>query len=150
MILGIGNILNRDEGLGVHAVHCIQAESSENGGIEIKDGGTLGLNLLPLIEECSHLLIIDAIDAGKIAGTVIELRGNDIPMFAQVKLSDHQTTLRDVLGYAKMRGKLPHELVLLGVQPEDTSLGIGLGDAVEKATERLVARAKEIIKTWHG
>ena len=148
LILGIGNTLNHDEGLGVHALEFLKKEFSDRSDIEIEDGGTLGLNLLPVVEGCSHLLILDTIDANKDAGTLIELQGSDIPMFKEVKMSDHQTTFQEVLGFAKIRGNLPENLFLLGIQPADTTLGVGLSKAVEDKMYAFVKRAIEIVNNW--
>lgn len=148
LILGIGNTLNHDEGLGVHALEFLKKEFSDRSDIEIEDGGTLGLNLLPVVEGCSHLLILDTIDANKDAGALIEMQGKDIPMFKEVKMSDHQTTFQEVLGFAKIRGKLPKHLFLLGIQPADTTLGVGLSKMVEDTMPALANRAIEIVNNW--
>lgn len=148
LILGIGNTLNHDEGLGVHALEFLKKEFSDRSDIEIEDGGTLGLNLLPVVEGCSHLLILDTIDANKDAGALIEMQGKDIPMFKEVKMSDHQTTFQEVLGFAKIRGKLPKHLFLLGIQPADTTLGVGLSKTVEDTMPALANRAIEIVNNW--
>lgn len=148
LILGIGNTLNHDEGLGVHALEFLKKEFSDRSDIEIEDGGTLGLNLLPVVEGCSHLLILDTIDANKDAGALIEMQGKDIPLFKEVKMSDHQTTFQEVLGFAKIRGKLPKHLFLLGIQPADTTLGVGLSKTVEDTMPALANRAIEIVNNW--
>ena len=86
-VLGLGNTLNRDEGMGVHALKPLADRLGDQPGVEILDGGTLGLNLLPIVEQCSHLLVLDAINAGKAPGTVIELeRGRDSPLFRRQTL----------------------------------------------------------------
>ena len=72
VVLGLGNILNRDEGLGIQALKLLDAQLGEHPEVELLDGGVLGLNLLMIVEECSHLLILDAVDAKKPAGMVIE------------------------------------------------------------------------------
>ena len=148
VILGIGNTLNRDEGLGVHALERIDKLLLKESGVEIIDGGTLGLNLLQLVEECSHLLILDTIDAGREPGTFIELKNEEIPLFRDVKLSEHQITFQEVLGLAKIRGNLPGNLCLLGFQPVDITLGVGLSDTIEKEMPQLTKRAEEIIAHW--
>ncbi len=148
LVLGIGNTLNRDEGLGVHALDCVRAELTDCADVELVDGGTLGLQLLPVVEECSHLLVIDAIDADKDPGTIVELRGDDIRTFVGMKMSRHETVFRDVLAYATMRGRLPAHLVLIGVQPGDTSLGIGMSASVEKAMPALAARVADTVRRW--
>jgi hydrogenase maturation protease len=148
VVLGLGNLLNRDEGLGVHAVKMLDARSRGNTEFEILDGGVLGLNLLMIVEECSHLLILDAVNVGKPAGTVVELTKEQIPLYAGVKLSQHQITFQEVLGLANIRGYLPEYLHLIGIQPEDLSVGLELSPVVERNLPEVVSRAERVMKDW--
>ncbi len=154
IVLGIGNTLNRDEGVGVHAVRALEAQyprSSVVGrpsSVEFLDGGTLGLNLLPIVEEASHLLILDAVDAHQPPGTVIELRGDEIPLFSGIKLSQHQVTFQEVLGLAAVRGKLPPHLHLIGVQPADLAIGLDLSPVVAAALPEVLRRAAAVLEGW--
>ena len=147
IILGIGNLLNRDEGVGIHAIRALQRKSAI-GDFEIIDGGTLGLNLLPLVEEASHLIVLDAIDAHKEPGTLIELPSEQVPLFSNIKLSQHQLSFQEVLGLAQVRGYLPQHLTLIGVQPVDLEIGVDLSSTVADMLPRLVARAEEIAQMW--
>jgi len=150
IILGIGNTLNHDEGLGVHAVELLMKMPSivSRDDIELYDGGTLGLNLLQLVESCSHLLILDTIDANKTPGSLIELKKEQIPLFKEIKMSEHQITFQEVLGLAKLRGKLPDNLYLLGMQPSELQLGVGLSEKVSSNISLLISRVTEIIQSW--
>jgi hydrogenase maturation protease len=148
VVLGLGNTLNRDEGVGVQALSFLTARLGPHPDIEILDGGTLGLNLLPLVESCSHLLVLDAINAGKQPGAVVELRRDEIPLYAGVKLSEHQITFQEVLGLAHMRGKLPLRLHMIGVQPADMTLGLDLSSVVQDALPLLVERALAVLHEW--
>jgi hydrogenase maturation protease len=148
VVLGLGNLLNRDEGLGVQALKRLDAQLGQQSQIELLDGGVLGLNLLMIVEECSHLLILDAVNAGKPAGTVIELRRDQIPLYAGVKLSQHQVTFQEVLGLANIRGYLPEHLHLIGIQPEDLSIGLELSATIEHAIPEVVSRACVVLKIW--
>jgi hydrogenase maturation protease len=148
VVLGLGNLLNRDEGLGVHALKMLDARSGRNTEFEILDGGVLGLNLLMIVEECSHLLILDAVNVGKPAGTVVELTKEQIPLYAGVKLSQHQITFQEVLGLANIRGYLPEHLHLIGIQPEDLSVGLELSPVVERNLPEVVSRAERVMKDW--
>ncbi len=149
VILGIGNTLNHDEGLGVHALDFIKEKIKDNSEIEIIDGGTLGLNLLQLVESCSHLLILDTIDANKQPGTLIEMKGEEISLFKEIKMSEHQITFQEVLGLSKIRGKLPNHLHLLGIQPYDVSLGVGLSDKINETMPTLVDKTLNVIENWN-
>lgn len=148
LVLGIGNILNTDEGIGVHAVRVLQEKYPQPEGFSIADGGTLGLNLLPMVDDSTHLLILDAVDAGREPGTVIELHGEAIPLFGGAKLSEHQLTFQEVLGLAMLRGTLPENLYLVGVQPADMTVGVGLSEIGQKALPQMVAAAELILQKW--
>lgn len=148
LVLGIGNILNHDEGVGVHVVRALQEKYPDPDNFTIFDGGTLGLNLLPLVDDATHLLVIDAVDGGKAPGTIIELEGEDIPLFGGARLSEHQVTFQEVLGLAMLRESLPPNLHLIGVQPEDISVGIGMSDVVAAALPTMIARAEAVLAGW--
>jgi len=147
VVLGLGNLLNRDEGLGVRALNLLDAQLGEQTQVELLDGGVLGLNLLMIVEECSHLLILDAVNVGKPAGTIVELCKEQIPLYSGIKLSQHQITFQEVLGLANIRGFLPDNLHLIGIQPEDLSIGLELSPTVEHAIPGVVYRA--ILKLDH-
>lgn len=149
VVLGIGNILNNDEGLGVRAVKRLDSQTGmADPDLELLDGGVLGLNLLMVVEECSHLLILDSVDSGKPPGTVIELSREEIPLFACMKLSQHQVTFQQVLGLAKVRDKLPEHLHLIGIQPKDISIGMEISPEVEASLPLMVERAKMKLIDW--
>jgi len=148
LVLGIGNILNTDEGIGVHAARALQARYPQPEGFTIADGGTLGLNLLPLVDDATHLLILDAVDAGREAGTIITLGGAEIPLFGGAKLSEHQISFQEVLGLAMLRGTLPLRLHLVGMQPADLSIGVGLSQVGERALPQMIAAAEGVLHTW--
>jgi hydrogenase maturation protease len=153
MVLGLGNTLNRDEGLGVHAMkaleeHCQSLSGRVSPEIEFLDGGVLGLNLLPWVEESSHLLVLDAIDASQPPGTVIELQRDEIPLFTGIKVSDHQVTFQEVLGLASFRGHLPPFLHLIGLQPADISTGIDLSPVAIAGLPEVVSRGAALLGRW--
>ena len=147
-ILGLGNLLYQDEGFGIHALQAMQAAMPFTEHVELVDGGVLGMNLLPLVEESSHLLVLDAIDAGLPPGTILELRGEQIPLFAASKLSEHQVGFQEVLGLARFRGNLPENLHLIGVQLQDLGSGIDLSSAVAASLPDVVKRAMAALKEW--
>jgi len=148
VVLGLGNILNRDEGVGVLALDRVRERLAGRGGVEVLDGGVLGLALLPIVESCSHLLLLDAVSVGKPPGTVVELADEEIPFFSRLKLSWHQLSFQEVLELAKARGRLPGRLRLLGVEPADISVGYGLSPAVEAAADGLAERVVAVLEDW--
>jgi len=151
LVLGLGNLLNSDEGLGVHAVRALQ---SGHGGRFPKaafvDGGVLGLNLLPLVEEAPALLLIDCVQAGRPPGTIIELAAEQIPRYSGVKLSQHQTTFQEVLGLAEIRGALPERLHLVGVQPASLALGTELSPVVRASLPGVLLAVERQLHAWQS
>jgi len=148
VVLGLGNILSRDEGLGVHCLEPLRRRLGPVPGVEILDGGVLGMDLLSLVEGTDALLILDAVDARKPPGTVVELDGQDIPRFSHIKISWHQVTFQEVLQFAQIRGRLPSLLHLIGVQPADVSPGLGMSPVVEAASPEVAEAAERVLAEW--
>lgn len=153
VVLGLGNVLYRDEGLGVHALNAMRSDfyvkpESSLIVIEMLDGGTLGLDLLPIVESATHLLVLDAVDAGALPGTLIELEKSSILQFGGIRLSQHQLSFQQVLGLAHIRDCLPTNLHLIGVQPADLSVGLELSPQVSAVMPKLVERAWLVLFRW--
>jgi len=143
LVLGLGNILLRDEGVGVRVVERLLRQYDFPEGVRVMDGGTLGLDLLPFLEEASRLLVIDAVQARKPPGTLVRLVGDEIPIFLDAsKVSPHQEGLQDLLAVALLKGYLPNEVVFWGAQI--TSLGVGL-DLSEAVAEQVDALAEKVL-----
>jgi hydrogenase maturation protease len=149
VVLGLGNILNRDEGLGVHCLEPLRARLGGAARVEVLDGGVLGMSLLPIVESCSHLLLLDAVDTGSWPGTVTEISSEEIPLFTRLKLSWHQLGFQEVLQLAAARGRLPAYLHLIGAQPADLSTGIGLSPEAAAALSAITDRALNILREWN-
>lgn len=147
-MLGLGNILNRDEGMGVHVLRSLEEHLGEIPDLELLDGGVMGLNLLQIVEACDYLLVLDAINTGSAPGTVTTLSRNEIPRFSGIKMSQHQVTFQEVLGLAEIRGKLPPHLHLVGAQPDDLSIGLGLSPNIRAAVPAMIEAAVEVLASW--
>ncbi len=152
LVLGIGNLLWADEGLGVRALEALQRQFRFGPCVRLLDGGTQGLYLLPYVEQSRCLLILDAVDFGLPAGTLHELEDEAVPAFLGAKkMSLHQTGFQEVLTLARLKGWTPEHLVLLGVQPltlED--YGGSLSDLIKAQIPTLVARALARVQAWGG
>jgi hydrogenase maturation protease len=131
VVLGAGNILLSDEGLGVHAIERLPLAYSLPGAVEIIDGGTCGMEMLEALEDLDALIMVDAIRAGQPPGTPIRLTGDAVPVFFKSKLSPHQIGLCDVLATLELLGKAPKYTAILGVQPLSLALGMELSPEVE-------------------
>ena len=150
IVMGLGNTLNKDEGLGVHALALLQEKLAARAPeVEFLDGGALGLNLLPWVEEASHLLVLDSmISRFTLPGQVMELAKDEIPLYRNIKMSDHQITFQEVLGLAKIRDHFPEYLHLVGAQPVDMSIGIGISPEIEAVMPEILERAERVLREW--
>lgn len=135
IILGLGNLLLGDEGVGVHVIRRLQ-EVELPEGVELVDGGTAGFELLPFLKEAERVIIVDAARGGGKPGSVYRLRPEELGS-ATPELSLHQISLREVLQAAELLGIKP-EVVIIGVEPERIAPGIGLSPAVEAALPRAI------------
>ncbi len=149
VVLGLGNSILRDEGVGIHAMQALKTQIGQTSAeLEFVDGGVLGMNLLPLVEECRYLLLLDAINADLPPGTVIEMDREAIPLLAGVKLSEHQLTFQEVLGLARLRDTLPPYVHLIGIQPQDMSVGLELTPVVAHKLPEVLDRASARLRQW--
>lgn len=152
LVLGIGNLLWADEGLGIRTLEALQRQYRFGPCVRLLDGGTQGLYLLPYVEHCRCLLILDAVDFGLPAGTIRELEDAAVPAFLGAKkMSLHQTGFQEVLTLARLKGWEPQHLVLLGVQPQTLEdYGGSLSPLVKAQIPALVARALAQVEAWGG
>ena len=151
VIIGLGNPLMADDGLGIDVLNQLRAFEFHP-SIELVDGGTWGMNLLPIIEEHDHVLLLDAINTGVKPGSLIILERDDIPRYLSTKVSPHQVDLRDVLAVAEFRGKLPVHTVAMGLQPEVIEMRTGLSPSVRHGKDKLILSVFSRLAAWglHG
>ena len=147
-ILGIGNTLYTDEGLGVHALAVLQTIYSMDPQVQLIDGSTDGMSLLGPVEDTDYLIVIDAINAGKEGGHIIELHGNDIPAYYGIKMSIHQLGFQEVLLASKLREKYPKNIVMIGMQPTSLELGMGLSQTNEAQLPKMLALVEQQVNKW--
>ncbi|MDD2897586.1 MAG: HyaD/HybD family hydrogenase maturation endopeptidase [Desulfuromonadaceae bacterium] len=139
LVLGIGNLVMSDDAAGVLVVQQLQQRYRFPDTVDLVDGGTLGLDLLPKLENITHLIMIDAVETGKKAGTCVRLSGEDLPIALETKISPHQMGLKDLLAVSELMGHSPKEMVLIGVQPESIEMNVGLTALVEAQLETLIS-----------
>lgn len=147
-ILGIGNTLYTDEGLGVHALSPLEEIYGMDEQVKLVDGSTDGMSLLGPVEDTDYLIVIDAINAGKDGGSIIELYGDDIPAYYGVKMSIHQLGFQEVLLASKLREKFPKHIVMIGMQPTSLELGIGLSETNAAKLPELVKLVQQQVNNW--
>jgi hydrogenase maturation protease len=150
VVLGVGNLIHTDDGLGIHAIGKLQSDPRVPSGVELIDGGTFGIELLAYLENCSKLLLLDAVDVARPAGTLLRVAGEELlglPGGASV----HQLGIADLLATLPLVSNAPEEVVLLGVQPSSTDWGSELTAPVAAALDALVDSAVEQLRLWtHG
>jgi hydrogenase maturation protease len=149
-LIGLGNILLKDERIGVHVVNTIGERYSFSPDIEIIDGGTLGLNLLPAFEEFDRILIVDAVNFGREPGYIGILENDEIPAIIFPKISVHHIGLADLLSVAKLKGIMPSQLCLIGMQPcnDDFCFGLEMSDIVNANIEKLIELTLQKLQEW--
>ena len=149
LVLGIGNLVMSDDGVGVKVVQRLQREYRFPPCVELMDGGTLGLDLLPKLENIDRLIIIDAVETGRKAGTCIRLTGEELPIALETKLSPHQMGLKDLLAVSQLMGHSPREMILIGVQPGSIEMDTELTPDVEAAVDVLVSNVLNELELWN-
>jgi hydrogenase maturation protease len=146
--IGLGNLLLQDDAVGLHAIETIKERYRFRAPIDLFDGGTAGLDLLPLIEQYEKVLFVDAVDAGQPAGTIVIVEGEEIPSFLTSQVSVHHVGLSDLLFAARMAGCLPAEICLIGVQPESVDIGLEMTDVLKESLDLLLTTVVKRLQKW--
>ncbi|HXI21899.1 MAG TPA: HyaD/HybD family hydrogenase maturation endopeptidase [Gemmatimonadales bacterium] len=148
VVLRLGNPLMGDDGLGLVALALLRDRWQFPETVELVDGGTWGMNLLPLIEDADQVVLLDAIRAGAPPGTVHRLERDQLPRYFSHKLSPHQIDLREVLALAELRGTLPAAVVALGAEPEVVEMTTDLTSSVAGRVDELVEAVAAQLAAW--
>lgn len=141
VILGIGNTILSDEGVGVRAVELFQERYRLPENVVAIDGGTSGMEMIEDLSHLDFLLVLDTIMAGKPPGSIVRLAGSEVPSFFRRKLSPHQIGLSDVLASLEFLEAEPKDIVVIGVQPVTLELGMELTPTVEARVSEVVDMA---------
>ncbi|NTU90704.1 MAG: hydrogenase maturation protease [Chlorobiaceae bacterium] len=147
-VVGLGNILFGDEGFGVEAIRALEASGSYPESVTFVDGGTQGIYLLDYFESCDALLVFDSIIPVEFEPKVYKYAKEELPAFIHRKMSAHQMGLSELLGVAKLHGREPKEIVLIGAPPHNLDLGGGLSDVMRGHLERAVEMGREVLESW--
>ena len=148
VVIGVGNTILSDDGVGVHAVRLLQRDAGVPPGVAILDGGTIGLELVPYASNASCLLLLDAINSGQAPGTLARMSGRDL--LARTSASSaHELGVSDLIAALLLVSRHPQDIVVLGIQPAILDWGTSLSPAVEAALECLVNAALAQLNVWH-
>jgi hydrogenase maturation protease len=146
-ILGVGNILQRDDGIGIKTLKYLESRYQFPSVVELVDGGTTGAGLDRSIVDKEWLIVIDALDVPGTPGEVKYLAGEEfINRPATTKMSPHQVGFLDLLQVMKLEGTGPDELHFIGVIPESVSDGLEISSSVERSMGELIQRLLNLLK----
>lgn len=149
LILGIGNTLLSDEGLGIHLLDYLRQHYPDLPGVTYLDGGTLSFTLAPSIVECDNLIVLDAAQLNAPPGSIRLLVDSDMDRFiGQGKRSVHEVGLVDLLTIALLQDHLPGRRALLGIQPAAFGWGETLSNAVAEALPSAAEQVVDLLYKW--
>jgi hydrogenase maturation protease len=149
LVIGLGNPIMGDDGVGIAALQRLRDEWELPPEVELVDGGTWGMNLLPLVESTRNLILVDAIRSGAAPGMLTVLERCELPRYFSLKLSPHQIDLREILALAELRGLLPDHLVAIGIEPERVEMEMSLSPRVRAGLAKVVDLVVERLE-WAG
>jgi len=147
LVLGLGNLVHSDDGVGIHAIGLLQKDARVPRGVILMDGGTQGLSLIPHIAGFPRLLVIDAVDVGEKPGTLVRLEGDALQTLPG-KPSVHQLRFADLMIAMKLLDEAPEEVVVIGVQPQSTEWSAELTPPVRESMDELLKVVLAQLETW--
>ena len=152
-VLGLGNRLETDEALGglvverLEAEPAILAELPAPDAVELVDGGTVGLGLIPYLTDLDGLLVVDVISAGEAPGTLLDLEGSTLMRHDQV-MSVHDLGAGELLGALHVMDAWPRRVRVVGLEPQAIELGLELTPPVAAGVPALLDRIVEHLDAW--
>lgn len=148
LILGLGNVLQSDDGVGVRVVERMQERYWFSDNVRILDGGTRGMALAPSLKGVARLLVVDAVESDREPGALTRCVGEEVLGFLAHKVLPHQDGLTDLLRAARLLGVFPEEVVLLGVEPAVLDTGMELSPSVAVRVDELVGMVLRELRRW--
>lgn len=152
LILGIGNTLLSDEGIGIHVLNELQLQDHFEGDVEYLDGGTLSFTLASPIESADQFIVIDASELQQPVGSVVTYENEAMDHFITSgnKKSVHEVGLVDVMSIAMLTGNLPAKRALIGIQPELIDWGHHPTPAVQNSIPVACQQVKDLMQRWQS
>ena len=149
LVLGVGNTLMSDDGVGVRMMEQLRGEVPELPGVTYLDAGTLSFVLLPEIQDCGALLVLDAAQLGSDPGSFRHFEGSQMDDFLRTaRCSVHEVGIRDLLDLARLTGTLPPRRAFVGIQPAETGWGEALSAPVAAALPGATRLARDLLSSW--
>ncbi len=138
LVIGMGNVLMQDEGVGVRAVEELENRYIIPSSVTVIDGGTTGMGLYDPIRLCDQLIVADAINTGDPYGSLVRIANDEIPAFFQTKLSNHQLGLSDLLALLTLKAEVPEHVAIIGMVPHSLENKLGLTDEAEAGLDAMI------------
>jgi hydrogenase maturation protease len=149
LVMGIGNTLLQDDGIGVHITETFKSAHPADPRVSILDGGTIGLSLLPEIEDAEMVIIVDASEIGERPGTMRIFRDQEIDQqLSGKRRSVHEVALYDLFSAAAIRGRSPGQRVLIAIQPACTDWGLDPTPEVKASIPEACAAISSMTRHW--
>jgi len=150
LVLGLGNTLLGDEGVGVHIIEDLQRQYANLNNVTFLDGGTLSFTLASYIEDTDNLIIIDAAQLNRSSGSISLYEGEEMDKFVSSNRnkSVHEVNVTDILALAHLTDKLPVRRALIGIQPQIINWSDSLSDAVVQAVPKACSMTFKLISRW--
>jgi hydrogenase expression/formation protein len=148
VVLGVGNILLTDEGLGVHVVEDLKANYTFTPQVTLIDGGTMGMELLTYMRGMKKILLIDAINGGKNPGTVYEFPHRELEQYFTDHISVHEVGMQDILRIRAIQENPLEDAIVIGVEPESLEIGFEPSAAVQQVLPEVKDRVLSVLRGW--
>ncbi|MCG8018055.1 MAG: HyaD/HybD family hydrogenase maturation endopeptidase [Candidatus Thiodiazotropha sp. 'RUGA'] len=149
LILGIGNTLLSDEGIGIHLVTAMQQKTGDIPGVTYMDGGTLSFTLAEPIADADGLIVVDAARMKQTPGTLQVFHNDEMDRYLSGNRSSvHEVSLGDLLDIARLSETLPAQRCLVGIEPKELDWGESLSDAVAPAVDQGIEEIISILNEW--
>ncbi|MCG8037890.1 MAG: HyaD/HybD family hydrogenase maturation endopeptidase [Candidatus Thiodiazotropha taylori] len=143
LVIGMGNVLMQDEGIGVRAVEELVQHYRIPQGVEVVDGGTTGMELFEPMRKARYLIIADAVNTGAAPGSLVRIADEEIPAFFQTKLSNHQLGVSDLLALLALKGETPERVSIIGMVPHSLENQLGLTAEAEQGLSGMLSMLVE-------
>ena len=148
VVLGVGNILLTDEGLGVHVVEDLKANYTFTPQISLIDGGTMGMELLTYMRGMKKILLIDAVNGGEAPGTIYEFPHRELEQYFTDHISVHEVGMQDILRIRAIQENPLEDAIVIGVEPESLDVGFEPSAPVQKALPEVKERVLRVLREW--
>jgi hydrogenase maturation protease len=142
-VVGLGNLILSDEGVGVHVVRRLDEAYSFPDDVVLIDGGTSAIDLLDQLVEAEHIIFIDAAQTGGPPGSIVALQGARLPVWFRERMSPHQIGLADLLATLSLMDHTPESVTLIGIEPQSMELGTELTPKIDAAADEALAKVLE-------